>query len=268
MNRLEFMQRLEQLLSDISAKEKEEALKYYNDYLNDAGVENEEEVLMSLGSPEKVAKIIKEGLYGGSFYGEFTETGFKDAVSEAEKKNEVDSPVNSGNGPDAGPFSSRNNSSNMGAGPAYGNSGYQGNPYKTHYKGTNGTFKQDGKKMSGGMIALIVILCILASPLLGGAIGLVFGLAGGLIGLVVGTAALGVGLLVAAVFLVGIGIGELFVTPLIGLCLIGVGLLLGGFAVLFLGIVVWLCGTAFPWLFCKVKELFRNLVHRKGEESI
>lgn len=41
MNRLEFMQQLEALLSDISQGEREEALQYYNDYLNDAGVENE-----------------------------------------------------------------------------------------------------------------------------------------------------------------------------------------------------------------------------------
>lgn len=41
MNRLEFMRRLEALLSDISQSEREEALQYYNDYLNDAGVENE-----------------------------------------------------------------------------------------------------------------------------------------------------------------------------------------------------------------------------------
>ena len=36
MNRLEFMQRLEALLSDISQSEREEAIQYYNDYLNDA----------------------------------------------------------------------------------------------------------------------------------------------------------------------------------------------------------------------------------------
>ena len=62
MNRLEFMQQLEALLSDISQGEREEALQYYNDYLNDAGVENEQEVLDAMGSPEQLAKVIKEGL--------------------------------------------------------------------------------------------------------------------------------------------------------------------------------------------------------------
>ena len=55
MNRFEYMRRLEALLSDISPSEKEEALTYYNDYFNDAGQENEQQVIKELGSPEQVA---------------------------------------------------------------------------------------------------------------------------------------------------------------------------------------------------------------------
>lgn len=62
MNRFEYMRRLEDLLSDISPSEKEEALTYYNDYFNDAGQENEQQVIKELGSPEQVAAGVKEGL--------------------------------------------------------------------------------------------------------------------------------------------------------------------------------------------------------------
>ena len=62
MNRFEYMRRLEDLLSDISPSEKEEALTYYNDYFNDAGQENEQQVIEELGSPEQVAVGVKEGL--------------------------------------------------------------------------------------------------------------------------------------------------------------------------------------------------------------
>ncbi|MDO4291795.1 MAG: DUF1700 domain-containing protein [Eubacteriales bacterium] len=62
MNRAEFMGRLRILLAGIPESEREAALQYYNDYLDDAGTENEEEVLASLGSPEKVAASIREGL--------------------------------------------------------------------------------------------------------------------------------------------------------------------------------------------------------------
>lgn len=89
MNRLEFMQQLEALLSDISQGEREEALQYYNDYLNDAGVENEQEVLDAMGSPEQLAKVIKEGLEDNGAEGEFTETGYHNEAFERKTKNEV-----------------------------------------------------------------------------------------------------------------------------------------------------------------------------------
>lgn len=78
MNRAEFMERLRELLSDISESEREEALNYYEDYFDDAGIENEQEVIASLGSPEKVAKTIRDGLndHDGE-QGEFSETGFQ-----------------------------------------------------------------------------------------------------------------------------------------------------------------------------------------------
>lgn len=249
MNRLEFMQRLEQLLSDISPKEKEEALQYYNDYLNDAGVENEQEALDSLGSPEKVAKLIKQGLDDGSFYGEFTENGFEDPVT-AEEKKEVGASNRRAAGKDTG----------------HKNGGYQGSPWRSAYEKKENT--GESKKLSGGMIALIVIVCILASPIWVSAaaavIGAVFGIIFGVLGGLVGVAAAAVGLTVAAVLLVGFGIGELFVSPLIGICLIGTGLLLGGFAMLFLLLTVWLCGTAIPWLFRNAADLCGRLFHKKG----
>lgn len=89
MNRIEFMNQLESLLADISKSEREEALQYYNDYLNDAGVENEEEVLGTLGTPEELAKVIKEGLGDNSNAGEFSETGYKNSYYETEEKKEV-----------------------------------------------------------------------------------------------------------------------------------------------------------------------------------
>ena len=62
MNKEEFLKRLEELLQDIDAIEREEALNYYRDYFEDAGVEHEQEIISELESPEKVAQTIKEGL--------------------------------------------------------------------------------------------------------------------------------------------------------------------------------------------------------------
>ena len=62
MNRTEFMERLEELLSDVPQEEKRDALRYYNDYLDDAGAENENAALAALVSPENVADSIRAGL--------------------------------------------------------------------------------------------------------------------------------------------------------------------------------------------------------------
>lgn len=222
MNRLEFMQKLESLLTDITESERAEALQYYNDYLNDAGVENEQEVLESLGTPEKLARTIKESLSDSSFDGEFTESGYKDKYAE-EDKNEV---IN---------------------------------------KGTK-------KPMSGGMIALIVVLCIFAAPILvslaTGIFGAGVGILTGILGLFLGVAVAGIALFIVAFLLIGIGIAELFTVPLAGVCLIGAGLLVAGLALFFIWLTVWFCGTALPWAIRGIVEIFHKIFHKKGGEKV
>ena len=79
MNREEFLSQLERLLYDIPAQEREEALEYYNGYFDDAGNEKEAEVIQELGSPGKVAAIIKADLSGNEAdYEEYTEQGYQD----------------------------------------------------------------------------------------------------------------------------------------------------------------------------------------------
>ena len=76
MNRAQFMEQLKKLLSDISEEERQEALDYYESYFDDAGEDQEAEVIRELGSPGKVVAIIKEDLKNSSQnYGEFTESG-------------------------------------------------------------------------------------------------------------------------------------------------------------------------------------------------
>ncbi len=224
MKRLEFMKQLEALLTDISQSEREEALQYYNDYLNDAGVENEEEVLVSLGTPEQLARVIKEGLNGGEAAGEFTETGYQNEKYGMPQMQEV--------------------------------------VEKKQYK------REGRKSMSAGLIVLIVILCIMASPLLvgvsSGILGAVIGILAGILGLFLGIAAAGIALLAVGVVLIGIGIGELAALPLAGICLIGVGILLLGLALFFIWLTIWLCGVVIPWIIRTVVDLVSRLFYRKG----
>lgn len=96
MNRMEFMRDLRIRLSDIPESEREEAIQYYEDYLNDAGVENEQEVMEALGSPEKVAENIKAGLLGNAS-GEFTEAGYKNEKEDESDRVTVRETVNNNN---------------------------------------------------------------------------------------------------------------------------------------------------------------------------
>ena len=79
MNRVEFMQQLEHLLSDIAEHDRLDAIAYYNDYFDEAGMENEAQVIRELGSPEKVAATIKMDLNAsGNTEAEYTEHGYED----------------------------------------------------------------------------------------------------------------------------------------------------------------------------------------------
>ncbi len=58
MKREEFMRALEAALADAPADERDAALQYYNDYLDDAGAEDEERVIEALGDPAVLAESI------------------------------------------------------------------------------------------------------------------------------------------------------------------------------------------------------------------
>ena len=59
MKRREFIEKLRSELSRLPQEEIEAAVEYYEEYFDDAGRENEKEVLQQLGSPKKVAAQIK-----------------------------------------------------------------------------------------------------------------------------------------------------------------------------------------------------------------
>ncbi|MGN1181167.1 MAG: DUF1700 domain-containing protein, partial [Suilimivivens sp.] len=170
MSRWEFMRKLEELLSDISPSEREEALQYYNDYFNDAGRENEQSVMESLGSPEQVAKIVRDGLNDGAGQGEFTENGF---TSSAGQKNEV---------------VKRNTESQNNQG-----SFTESQECGTESDAQAGTAAPQKEKKNGlptWAIILIVIACIICSPVilgaLGSVLGVLLGIAGAILGIIVG----------------------------------------------------------------------------------
>lgn len=79
MNRIDFMAQLKRLLTDLPESDRNDAIAYYNDYFDEAGPENESQIIQELGSPGKVAATIKAGMISAGNKAEYTETGYQDA---------------------------------------------------------------------------------------------------------------------------------------------------------------------------------------------
>ncbi len=237
MSRTEFMKQLESLLQNIPDAEREEALQYYNEYFNDAGPENEQNVIEALGNPMKVAENIKKDIFGNG-YGENSCQKIN-----AETKAMIIYPADS-NEEDGGTEQRS----------------WQNDAAQTAQAQMVSSQKKEG--MSTGMIVLIVILCILASPLILGAasagIGVAAGLIAGWFGLIIGFGATAAALILVLIALVAAGIISMFTHPFVGMCLIGAGLICGGVGLLFLMLTVAMAGIATPAICCWIGGLFQK----------
>lgn len=251
MNRYEFIRQLEMLLSDVTPGERSEALQFYNDYFDDAGAENEQEVIKALGSPAKVAATIKADLSGNAT-GEFTETGYKDFYN---KNQEV---VSYGQNTEQNNFN-------------------QGNPYQngTYQNNTDADNAYGGKRkkeMSGGTIALIVFLCIFAAPFLipiaGAALVLFLAFLICLAAAFIAVGAVTFALVVTGIVLIAVGIAKMFILPFGGMCLAGGGLVCLGIGILFAILTVWICVEAIPAVFRGVVGLCRRPFNRKRGAAV
>lgn len=258
MTREEFMSRLTALLQDVPPAEREEAIQYYNDYFDDAGEGNEESVIASLGSPEEIAKSIKAGLVDGGNSGEFTESGFHSYGRKNE--NQIMST-------DQGKNENYHGGQN-GDNGAYGQQQYTGNDAGAQQ---NNSRRQPAKSMSGGKIALIILLAVLLSPVwigvLGGFFGGALGLLGGLLGIFIAFLTVGIVLTVVGIALVIAGIVAIFGAPLGGLCLVGGGLIMVAVGLVFVWLMVLVIGTAVPALIRGIVNLCSRVFHRGGEKA-
>ncbi|MBO5292419.1 MAG: DUF1700 domain-containing protein [Lachnospiraceae bacterium] len=240
MNRLEFMRELEARLADIPESERREALQYYEDYLNDAGEEDEQEAMEELGTPEEIAQHIKAGLNGNE-EGEFTENGYESGESTRRP-------------PARQPYVS------------YGQT--QGDDATVDREAS----KSAAGKMQGngiGKILLIVLLVILFSPVIlpfGAAVlGLILGAAGAVFGVWIGLLAVGIALLFAGLILLVCGFVKLFTLPLGGAVLLGIGLLMLGIGMILTILMLWLVWKLVPPLFRWIVTLCQKPFGKRKE---
>lgn len=216
MNRQKFMSELEILLQNIPENDRLDAIAYYNDYFDEAGKENEELVIRELGSPEKVADTIKEGLDSPEMtHGEYTERGYSENSAQEWKF-----------------------------------------PAKVQHEKSNTESSENKNQVTKPKKDIpwiaIVVLLILASPILigilGGLFGGLVGLLGAMIGVTVGTAGSGIGLVIGGLVIFILGFIQLFGNPMFGLTRMGVGALLISLGILLILLFVWLVVKWLPAL--------------------
>lgn len=224
MSRAEFMEKLKNLLADIPEAEREEALTYYEDYFDDAGEEKEEEVIASLGSPEKVASTIREGLKDpNAEEGEFTENGFQGY--QTEEKAEIMS------GKNRQKFSER-----------------------LKGLGTGGLV----------LILILAIFALpILGPVLIGMVSVIFGVLAAAAAILFALIIVGVVLLIAGIAVFAGAVVSLFVTPLWAVLLFGASLLLLGIGILLTMAGIWVVYKAVPPVIRWIVKVLRKPFERK-----
>lgn len=293
MRRDEFMKELEYLLQDIPDEDKADAIAYYQDYLEEAGPEKEEEVIRDFGSPERVAAIIRADICGNlEDGGEFTEKGYEDErfrepnfqlvkrqeASEAAKdkdgpKGEGPQEKKSARDPEWDHGYTSGGSDKAGAGRNYGSG--LGSGYGSGMTSGTASVKPEKARWEWWQILGLILLGCCVLPVL---IPLVFGVGGGAIGLIFGLGAAAIAVLatlsigLAAVTLVlllgGIALIILFFSQL-GAGFVQGALCLGtGVGILGLGFLcLSLCGLYYgiflPWLVKSSINLIHRMIHRK-----
>lgn len=249
MTRVEFLKQLEYLLQDLDEKDREDALNYYKDYMDEAGLSDHDIVDGVLDMPERIAMSLRASLNTQTDENvEYSEQGYININVEPEDRV-----------PDV-----------------YGGSRHQNSNDDWDYSWQSSSSEQseyhqevpEVKNRNLGKWILIGILCILGFPLIlgvgGGVIGIVFGIFGGIIGLVFGLVGGALGFLIGGVVTFGVGIGRLFVSTPQGLMVMGIALLMIAVGILLAMFTVVLCSRFIPWLIRSIVGLFRGILNRKG----
>lgn len=262
MSRWEFMRQLESLLSDISPNEREEALQYYNDYFNDAGRESEQEVIKALGTPEQVAKIVKDGLTDNLAMGEFTENGFS-SQSTAGANAIIKRPPQS----EGSKAEGMGTTSTEGKNEANGNTG-TGSAGAASFANGNGQ-QTAGKKeeFPAWAIVLIVIGCIICSPVIlgvaGGLLGVIAGIFAAALAMILGFGLTAIILIIVAFSLAAGGFGCVFSAPITAMGLLGGGLICLSLGILFMMLTVFIVGRLIPAICQGIAYIYKKLFEKK-----
>lgn len=246
-SRERFLDELEQELSNISKTEREEALQYYREYFEDANM-SDEEVIKQLGSVESVAKSIRDNLMdrdedfyhsdqNDTIWSKYTskiDEGFRTIDETAEDT--IDDAIKK----------------------TIENVGNAGNP------GNAG--------MDSGTKILLIVLCVIFSPVLlgvaGSLIGVVVSLFASFFAFLVAIAACAIAFGVAAIACLCVAITQFMAEPLLAVLLLGACMFFTGLCFLFTLATLKIVTFVIPGLAKGIAGVVKSLFQKKKKELV
>ena len=270
MNKKLFLDELHRLLSDLPPEERNQAIKYYEDYFEDAGPENEQAILKELGSPQELANQIKattqddiEYGQGSSFHRSAAYPEFYAQKEQSDSQNENNSAFKQTNdGFQQGHQQAGNGFNNTGTGYRqtdnnFNNNGYRqtdngfnNNSYQQATTGYNSHYQQQSARKAVWIVLFALLAITIGLPCLSVLFGILLTIFSVIISIVLALFGTGGGLMIGGI---ASFFGSFFMTTTSGIGAIlfamGIGLVLFAIGALILWVGVLFCIRFLPALF-------------------
>lgn len=280
MNREQFIAQLARLLQDLPPAERQEAIRYYQEYFDDAGEENEDAVIQELGSPGKVAASIKANLqYGGSTFGandtDMENTGTESQTKDADGWQQNGQTMNRWNQSTQQGWQNADTQGQNGQQGTWQNAdtqGQSGQQQTWQNSSTQSPYAMQARKPKRGVggWALLIIILVFASPVLlgvgGGALGIFIGILATVFALWISVFAVAIGMIGGGIAVLIKGILHASSSPAAGLVSMGGGLICIALGILCAVFFLWFTFQLCPRVLRTTLNFISRIVH-KGKEA-
>ena len=257
MNKKLFLDELHRLLSDLPPEERNQAIKYYEDYFEDAGPENEQAILKELGSPQELANQIKattqddiEYGQGSSFHRSAAYPEFYAQKEQSDSQNENNSAFKqTKDGFQQGHQQAGNGFNNTGNGYRQTGNGFN-NSYQQAANGYNSHYQQQSTRKVAWIVLFALLAITIGLPCLSVLFGILLAIFSVIVSIVLALFGTGGGLMIGGI---ASFFGSFFMTAASGtgavLFTMGIGLVLFAIGALIIWIGVLFCIRFLPALF-------------------
>ena len=244
MKRKDFLDQLEYLLQDVDESDRQDALDYYRDYMDEAGVYDMDDVGDLFDRPEKVALSIRASLNDDPDEQiEVSEHGFKHIHTEEQT-----------NVPNLYKHTEHTETEEA-----------QDAEWHSASESEEKIYEAEPEKSLNLNMKLILIIatCLVLSPVIlglgSGVIGLVFGIIGGIIGLTFGVGGAALGCLVGGAVLLVKSVLRIAVSVPQGIFMMGIALLILAVGILLVILTIIIFKRFIPWIIQSVRSLIQKI---------